>query len=221
MLVDELTLITTIVNVVLSTANAVMLAINLFLVNRRTKESLQLSERDQRIKIFERAGLLLELLVISNQEEIKVTNTGEMSIDKLSLNVSVLKSGEKLLDRKYTSKSSLMKAQDFTVPLHKVLRKTFEERKLMSYRKDEVGFEFDPDVGYEVPIIIGKWWATEDFSLEITVNTSYEVMGEEKTQQNTFKADYEVDAEFYREPFIFIDGDNFAIKIQKIHGEWQ
>jgi len=73
MLVDELTLIATIVNVALSIANAVMLAINLFLVNRRTKESLQLSRREQRIKILEKSGLLVELLANNNQEEIKVT----------------------------------------------------------------------------------------------------------------------------------------------------
>jgi hypothetical protein len=73
MLVDELTLIATIVNIALSIANAVMLAINLFLVNRRTKESLQLSRREQRIKILEKSGLLVELLANNNQEEIKVT----------------------------------------------------------------------------------------------------------------------------------------------------
>jgi hypothetical protein len=72
MLVDELTLIATIVNIALSIANAVMLAINLFLVNRRTKESLQLSRREQRIKILEKSGLLVELLANNNQE-IKVT----------------------------------------------------------------------------------------------------------------------------------------------------
>jgi len=220
-LVDELTLISVVINLALSVANAVMLGINLFLVNRRSKESLQLSRSDQRIKIFEKSAVMLELIGKNNQEEIKVTNNGETSIDKLSLNVSVLKSGENLLERKYTSKSSLLKTQGFTVPLHNVLKKAYAEKKLMTYREDEVGMEFDPEVGDDVPIILRKWWAKEDFSVDITVNTTYEVMGEEKTQQDSFKVDYEVDPEFYRTYLMFIDGDNFETRIQRVAGEWQ
>jgi hypothetical protein len=102
MLADELTLITTIVNVALSVANAVMLAVNLFLVNRRTKETLQVSRKEHRLKIFGKTELRVELLAKNNREELKVTNTGKMSIDKVSLNVSVLESGTTLLERKDT-----------------------------------------------------------------------------------------------------------------------
>lgn len=218
---DDLTLIATLVNVALSIANATMLAVNLFLVNQRTKESLQLSRKEQRIRIFEKSGLLVELLGNNNQEDIKVTNTGETSIDKLSLNVSVLESGANFLNRKYTSKSSVLKAQEFTIPLHKVLRKILAEKKIMSYREDEIGSEFDPETGEDVPVIAGKWIARKDFSLDITVKTDYEVMGEEKTQQDSFKVSYLVDPEFYDDPWLFIESDNFKMEIQKVSGEWQ
>ena len=214
---EDLVLITTIINVALSVANAALLVIHLFLENRRTKESLQLSRRDQRIRIIETSELRVELLEKNNEEQIKVTNVGEREIDKLSLNIIVMKFGVNLLDKEYPSKSLLQKSREFYVPLHKILRKVLEGRKLMSYREDEVGFEFDPDVGHEVPKVIGKWWAKEDFSLEIALKTRYEAVGEEKIQRDTFRADYRVDSEFYRDQWVFIDSDNFELQIQRVY----
>ena len=210
------------VTIVLSVANAIMLAINLFLINRRSKESLQVSRREQRIKILEKSGLSTELLALKNKEEIKITNIGELTIDSLSLDVYVLtESGENLLERKYDSKGSLVKAQEFVVPLYSILKNALKEKELISYRENELGTEFDPNTGRDVPIIVGVWYAKKDFSLDVVVKTSYEVLGETKTQQDTFKLEYAIDPEWYRDAFVFIDSDNYRIKVLKISGAWQ
>ncbi len=211
-----------VVTIVLSIANAIMLAINLLLINRRSKEGLQVSKREQRIKILEKSGLSTELLALKNKEELKITNIGELSIDTLSLDVCILtESGENLLEREYNSKGSLVKAQEFVVPLYSILKNMLKEKELISYSEYEMGTEIDPYSGRDVPIIASAWHAKKDFSLEIVVKTSYEVLGETKTQQDTFKLEYVIDPEWYRDNFVFVDSDNYEIKVRKISGEWQ
>lgn len=213
---------TTEVNTILLVANAIMLAINLFVVNRRAKESLKSSQRDQRIRILEKSGVSIELSGQKNKEEIKITNIGELSIDNLSLDVCVMtESGGRLLERKHDSKGSLLKAQESVVPLYSILRNAFEEKELISYRENDMGTQFDPDTGRDVPIIVGVWYAQKDFSLDVAIKASYKVLGETKTQQDTFKLEYVIDPEFHREPFAFINSDNYKITVQKISGEWK
>lgn len=209
-------------NVILSIANAAMLAINLFLVNRRSKESLSLSQRQHRVRILEKSGLSTELSALRNKEEIKTTNIGELSIDKISLDVCVLtETQETLLERKYVRKDTILKGQEVTIPLHSILKDVLKGKGLVSYYENDLGVELDPDTGHEVPIVVGVWYAEKDFSLNIVIKTDYVVLGEIKTQQNTFKLEYMIDPEWYREPFAFIDSDNYRVNVQKISGEWQ
>lgn len=210
------------INLILSVANAIMVAINLLLVNRRAKESLKLSKREQRIKILEKSGLSVHLSATNNKEEIKVTNIGELSIDKLSVDVNVVtETGESLVKRKYVSKDALLKAQELIVPLHSVLKNALKEKELISYIESDMGTQFDPNIGDDVPIIVSAWHTKDEFSLDIVIKTGYEALGEEKAQQDTFKMKYVIDPEFFRDPFIFIDGDNYEIQIEKISGQWQ
>lgn len=212
----------TIVNIVLGIANAVMIAINLLLVNRRAKEGLKLSQREQRIGILRESGVSIDLLAKRNTEEIKVTNIGGMTIEKLGLDICIQReSGEDLLKKKYVINTSLFKSQDLVIPLNEVLRKILGEKKLLTYIEQEDGTDFDPDIGEDVPIIFSKWDAGKDFALIVTIKTGYEVLGEEKTQQDNFRMSYVIDPSFYQDDMQFIDSDNFEIRIQKISGEWQ
>lgn len=81
--------------------------------------------------------------------------------------------------------------------------------------------EFDPYAGRDVPIIVGVWNAKNDFTLDVVIRTSYEALGEEKAQQNTFKTKYVIDPEFYVNDLVFIDSDNYRINVQKFSGKWQ
>jgi hypothetical protein len=213
---------TTTINIILSVANAVMVATNIYLINRRTKEGFKLSRREQRISILEKSGLSIELTAHNNKEEIKVTNIGQLSIDNIKVDIcSLTESGKTLLQRTYLRKDTLLKAGEFIVPLSSILKGQLKEEGKLSFHKNEMGTEFDPDIGREVPIIFNVWYAKNDFSLILKVKTSYQVLGETKTQQDTFRLSYIVDPQFFRDPFVFIDGDNYKINVQRISGEWQ
>jgi len=213
--------ITTTINIILSIANAVMVATNIYLINRRTKESLELSRREQRISVLEKSGLSIELSAQNNKEEIKVTNIGQLPIDNIKFDICALTgSGGTLLQRTYLRKDTLLKAGEFTIPLYSALKNQLKEKGMLSFHENEMGTEFDPDIGHEVPIIFSVWYAKNDFSLDLKVKTSYQVLGETKTQQDTFRMEYVVDPEFFRDAFVFIDSDNYKIDAQRVSGEW-
>lgn len=215
---------TVIINLILSAINAIMVGINIYLMNRRTKEGLKLSQREQRISILEKSGLSVGLATQKSKVELRVTNIGKLSIDNIIFDLCVLtESGETLLEKTYLRKDTLLKAEEFTIPISSILNDRLKEKEFLSFHEITLGDEFDPDSGRYYPVIARAWWAERDFSIDLIININYQVLGESKTQRNTFKIKYIVDPKFYgyHGEDMFIDSDNFRIEVQRISGEWK